>query len=38
MNQLQAEQEKLKKGRLDLENQVQDTKVGGWFSSLAAIW
>ena len=38
VKQLQAEQEKLKKDGLDLENQAQDSKVGGWFSSLAAIW
>ena len=38
VKQLRAEQEKSKNGCLDLENQAQDSKVGGRFSSLPAIW
>ena len=38
VKQLWAEQEKSKKDCIDLENQAQDSKVGGWLFSLAAIW
>ena len=37
MKQLWAELEKSKTGCLDLENQVQDLKVGGMLSSLIVI-